>query len=159
MGGSKHGNSVGTYALTSRSVCPSGFIPNLPSGASASFAGYIDSCIIVCGGKGSTLELNNECWKYNLTLHHNNYEHDDEVEDGGLWKMWEESHMWKKEQKSWEKISPLPAPLAGAAVATANENIWVFGGLVEEDYYDTETENEYYYYDYSVEVAGNGNRL
>ena len=67
--------------------------------------------------------------------------------------------MWKAEQKSWEKISPLPAPLAGAAVATANENIWVFGGLVEEDYYDTETENEYYYYDYSVEVAGNGNRL
>ena len=159
MGGSKHGNSVGTYALTSRSVCPNGFIPNLPSGASASFAGYIDSCIIVCGGKGSTLELNNECWKYNLTLHHNNYEQDDEVEDGGLWKMWEESHMWKEEQKSWEKISPLPAPLAGAAVATANEKMWVFGGLVEEDYYDTETENEYYYYDYSVEVAGNGNRL
>ena len=64
--------------------------------------------------------------------------------------------MWKAEQKSWENISSLPSPLAGSAVTSFDEKIWVFGGLVEEDYYDTKTENEYYYYDYVVEVAGHG---
>ena len=67
--------------------------------------------------------------------------------------------MWKEEQKSWQPISSLPTPLAGSAVTSFGGNIWVFGGLVEEDYYDTETQNEYYYYDYVVEVAGNGKIL
>ena len=156
MGGSKYGNSVSTFALTSRSICPDGFIPSLPSGATASFAAYAQKCIIVCGGRESTLELNNNCWKYNLTAHHYGYEHDEEVAEGGLWKEWKKSYMWKEEQKSWERTSSLPSPLAGSAVTTFGGKIWVFGGLVEEDYYDTEVQNEYYYYDYVVEVAGSG---
>ena len=158
LGGSKHGKSISTFALTSRSVCPNGFIPSLPSGSSASFAAYADNSIIVCGGRENTLKLNNECWKYNLTVHHHNYEND-ETDEGGLWKEWKESQMWKEEQKSWERIASLPSPLAGSAVASFQGNIWVFGGLVEEDYYDTEIQNEYYYYDYSVEVAGNGEQV
>ena len=157
LGGSSRGNGLNAFALTSRSICPDGFIPRLPSGTSASFAAFVEDSIVVCGGRESTLELNKECWKYNLTIHHpSNDEHEEELKEGGLWKEWKKSFMWKAAQKNWDQISSLPSPLAGSAVTTFEGKIWVFGGLVEEDYYDTKTENEYYYYDYVVEVAGNG---
>ena len=157
FGGSSHDNGQSPFALTSRSICPDDIIPRLPSRTSASFAAFVENCIVVCGGREDTLELNNECWKYNLTTHlPKNDEHEEELKEGGLWKEWKKSFMWKAEQKSWENISSLPNPLAGSAVTSFDEKIWVFGGLVEEDYYDTKTENEYYYYDYVVEVAGHG---
>ena len=156
VGGSKLPNSGSTFVMTSRSLCPDGFIPSVPSGRSASFAAYVENSIIVCGGIESVLEMQNECWKYNLTLYEHNHEQPEETYDGGLWQEWKDSKMWKEEQKSWQQISSLPRPLAGSAVTSYDEKMWVFGGLVEEDYYDTETQNEYYYYDYVVEVAGNG---
>ena len=129
LGGNSNGNGLRSFALKSKSVCPPDIIPTLPSGTSASFAAFVENCIVVCGGKGNTLELNNECWKYNLTTHHpNNDEHEEELKEGGLCDEWKKSFMWKAEQKSWDKISPLPSPLAGSAVASFEEKIWIFGG-------------------------------
>ena len=79
LGESSHGNGQSPIALTSRSICPDDIISQLPSKTSASFAAFVENCIVVCGGKENTLELNNECWKYNLTTHHpNNDEHEEE---------------------------------------------------------------------------------
>ena len=112
--------------MTSRSICPSDIIPSPPSGATASFSAYIQKCIIVCGGRERNLELNNDCWKYNLTAHDHSYETDEEVVEGGLWKEWKKSYMWKQEQKSWERISSLPTPLAGSAVTSFDGKIRSF---------------------------------
>ena len=145
--------------MKARSICPDDLIPALPVGRRASFAAYVASCIIVCGGRESLLEIGSECWKYNLTLHHHNFETEEEPHEDGLWKEWQLSNMGREVKKSWTPVSPLPRALAGSAVASYGGKMWVFGGLEEEDYYDMEKQNEYYYYDYVIEVTGNGKCL
>ena len=37
---------------------------------------------------------------------------------------------------SWIPTEPLPRAIAGAASIGLDGKVWVFGGVVEEDYYD-----------------------
>jgi len=74
---------------------------------------------------------------------------------------------WTYTKDSWEAIEPLPRAIAGAASLGLGNKVWVFGGVVEEDYYDLkESEEDAFsnepspsiqldYYDYVIEETGN----
>ena len=76
------------------------------------------------------MSLNSECWRFNPKL------------------------------GNWHKASSLPRAVAGAsAVGIGQENVWAFGGVFQQDYYDDLTfKDDEYYYDYSIEEAGNGKK-
>ena len=43
---------------------------------------------------------------------------------------------WAFTKGSWIPTEPLPRAIAGAASIGLGTKVWVFGGVVEEDYYD-----------------------
>merc|ERR1711976_21978 len=70
---------------------------------------------------------------------------------------------WTYSKDSWTVSEPLPRAIAGATSLGLGTKVWVFGGVIEEDYYDSyyitkESEAEpsqLDYYDYVIEETGN----
>lgn len=113
-------------ALVGNSVCSS--LPSLPEKRRAGFLGMVNNSMIYCGGRQDLLQINNECWKFQV------------------------------ESKTWEATDSLPRALAGATSIGLNGKLWVFGGVVEEDFYQN-NEDGIDYYDYMIEETGNGKKL
>lgn len=131
------------FALIGNTVCTSSALPALPQKRRAGFLGLVNQSLIYCGGRQDLLQINAECWRLDLG-------NDQEISNS-----------------SWEVTDDLPRALAGAASIGLDDKLWVFGGVVEEDFYQNRAINDnidYYdnqiqheYYDYVVEETGNGN--
>ena len=78
--------------------------------------GVVNGTMMYCGGRQSLLQINTECWKF------------------------------QKVSKTWEPSQPLPRALAGATAMGVADKLWVFGGVVEEDYYESGLLEEIDYY-------------
>ena len=83
--------------------------------------GVVNGTMMYCGGRQSLLQINSECW------------------------------VFQKETKTWVMGPALPRALAGATAVGLGDKMWVFGGVVEEDYYDSGAlKNEIDYYQEEV---------
>ena len=123
--------SQGSAVVTSRrSVCPAGHLPDLPASRHMGFASFVQDKVLFCGGRETLLGINRECWQLDLS----------------------------NASAGWREIAALPRSLAGGSAVRVGDEVWVFGGIVEEDYYDVGNETlESYYYDYVTEQPGSGN--
>ncbi len=106
-----------------------------------------DSTILFCGGRESLLVINSDCWRYDLDL-------------GGLSGLDGLEKTGSSDvpaHRKWVSTASLPRAIAGATSIAVGSKLYVFGGVVEEDFYaDTNTSDYYYYYDYFTEETGNG---
>ncbi len=112
-------------------------LPPLPEKRRSGFLAKVNQTLFYCGGRQSLLEIRFECWKFDIA------------------------------NKTWVEAEPLPRSLTGASAIGLDGKLWVFGGTVEEDFYENralEEEFEYYqaqvqneyYYDYVIEKTGSG---
>jgi len=116
-------------------------LPNLPQKRRAGFMGMVNGSIIFCGGRSeSNLPINSDCWKLD------------------------------RSSRSWEASISLPRSLSRATAVGLNDTLWVFGGVVEEsyyqsglfedllediDYYHESQQIQYDYYDYVIDETSN----
>jgi len=111
-------------------------LPNLPEKRRAGFMGFINESLIFCGGRSeSNFPISSGCWKL------------------------------EKNSTEWQPSTPLPRSLSRATALAINNTLWVFGGVVEESYYQSghfedlmedidyyhEPQIQYDYYDYVID--------
>ena len=118
--------------VTDTTICAT-HVPTLPATRIAGFAATVGDVGVFCGGRESLMSMNSDCWKLDPMA----------SSDGS---------------PTWIPIRSLPSPVVGAAAVGVGNEMWVFGGVFQHDYYDDigGEGNGEDYYDYVTEESGRG---